>query len=335
MIDQKQPKSRKPSWEYLDTARKIEFDTPATKAVLLHLGITANDEGKSWHSIPSIAFYCCTSQSSVYKCLAELKTLGLVTWKSGGGRKTNHYYLSLKALRSLIKSQGYFGDDGLLIRIRDNKNPVDMTRFNKKAALSTAEGTPLHTGGHPSHHDTGAMSPVEGTPLHSRGEPPRNLQNHDTTTSEPEGELDIQAQVPESFSVLNGDRKPDEEPDDWNLSPEELDRRHPPQPCPYCPEGKVYYDPDEGYPPHCGKDECERAWFEKGAIEQATERRNDAERQRQVDDLKLNMNVCINCRCPKEVGKPCQHCIEIEQETAKFDREEAEESVRLSQDSEN
>lgn len=70
-------------------------ETHTQKLVLLALADNANDEGKCWPSIATIARKCQLAERSVYRQLSRLGELNLLKYSSGGGNKSNRYTLRL------------------------------------------------------------------------------------------------------------------------------------------------------------------------------------------------------------------------------------------------
>lgn len=117
-------KHKKPSWQYLWLAKRIQTGSRhyVAKLVLLHLADSADDNGISWHGHKSIAAFCSASRSAIQYALTYLRDeLHVVTWKHGSGgigkKDTNTYHLCLEAMQSLIADQGVFDPKtGKLIR---------------------------------------------------------------------------------------------------------------------------------------------------------------------------------------------------------------------------
>ena len=82
------------STKYLFAAMKARTDNPATKLVLIYLADSANDKGKCWPSISTIAKGCECSARTVSRKLEELIVMGFIDWenRSNKGFKTSNMY---------------------------------------------------------------------------------------------------------------------------------------------------------------------------------------------------------------------------------------------------
>jgi len=61
---------------------KARTDNPATKLVLIYLADSANDKGKCWPSISTIAKGCECSARTVSRKLEELIVMGFIDWEN-------------------------------------------------------------------------------------------------------------------------------------------------------------------------------------------------------------------------------------------------------------
>jgi hypothetical protein len=138
-------KHKKPSWQYLWLAKRIQTGSRhyVAKLVLLHLADSADDNGISWHGHKSIAAYCSASRSAIQYALTYLRDeLHVVTWKHGSGgaskKDTNTYRLDLQALQSLIADQGVFDPKtGKLIR------SVEPNDEDQSSPMTGRESSPM------------------------------------------------------------------------------------------------------------------------------------------------------------------------------------------------
>lgn len=131
-------KSRKPSWQYLFFARRIQTGPRhyAAKLVLLHLADTANDSGTSWHGYKSIsAFSNGLSTNAIHEALCYLRdNLGILSWTRGSGgfnkKDTNHYALDLEAMKAVVAEQGVFdAETGKMLYPDDSVDSSQATRL--------------------------------------------------------------------------------------------------------------------------------------------------------------------------------------------------------------
>ena len=71
--------------------------SPRAKAVYIYLLDRADQEGRSWPAISTIALDLSLSRSTVQRALHELERHGLITkesrWRENGGRSSNLYSL--------------------------------------------------------------------------------------------------------------------------------------------------------------------------------------------------------------------------------------------------
>jgi len=140
-------KHKKPSWQYLWLAKRIQTGSRhyVAKLVLLHLADSADDNGISWHGHKSIAAFCSASRSAIQYALTYLRDeLHVVTWKHGSGgagkKDTNTYHLCLEAMQSLIADQGVFDPKtGKLIRsVEPNEQVQSSPMTGRESSPMTA-----------------------------------------------------------------------------------------------------------------------------------------------------------------------------------------------------
>jgi hypothetical protein len=138
-------KNKKPSWQYLWLAKRIQTGSRhyVAKLVLLHLADSADDKGISWHGHKSIAAFCSASRSAVQYALAYLRDeLRVVSWKHGSGgagkKDTNTYQLNSQAMQELISTQGVFDPKtGKLIRT------VEPNEEGQSSPMTGRESSPM------------------------------------------------------------------------------------------------------------------------------------------------------------------------------------------------
>jgi hypothetical protein len=112
-------KKRKPSWEYLKLASRIQTGprAHAAKLVLLFLADSANNEGQCWHGYRSISAHCNgLAPNAIREALLHLRdNLHIITWTPGSGgcfkKSTNTYQLDLGAMKNLVAAQGVFDSE--------------------------------------------------------------------------------------------------------------------------------------------------------------------------------------------------------------------------------
>lgn len=73
----------------------LPCESHTQKLVLLALADNANDQGKCWPSVSTIARKCQLSRRSVFREIIRLEKAKLLRSESGGGRKSNHYSLTI------------------------------------------------------------------------------------------------------------------------------------------------------------------------------------------------------------------------------------------------
>jgi hypothetical protein len=102
----------KQSWEYCRIAELIDVPTAAIKAVLIFLGLHANDNGVSFYGYEVMGERLKLSRSSVWRSIKYLSQLGILSWEKGTGgvgyKQTNQYQLDLESMKHLLINQGLY-----------------------------------------------------------------------------------------------------------------------------------------------------------------------------------------------------------------------------------
>jgi hypothetical protein len=181
---------RKLSWQYDDLTKKIQIKRQpegkvslAAKLVLRHLGSSADDQGRSHHGYRSIAAHCCITERGVSKALAILKQMGIVSW-SGQCGKLNHYQLNLDAMRTTVRKQGIFGEDGKLLPTPEHRTGVTPEH---RAGVTPEQCSVLPRNGE-TNKKAGPRNTVPYTPEQGSYKPSCNPHEKNQPPSEPFGE---------------------------------------------------------------------------------------------------------------------------------------------------
>lgn len=115
MTDKKNTTPRRPSWQCLDLAFKIQIPngSAATKLVLLYLAKSVNDSLRCYPSYDAIKDHTgIASRTTISDAITYLRDeLLVLSWRKGGGAEygvSNHYRFDLKTMRDTVKKQGIF-----------------------------------------------------------------------------------------------------------------------------------------------------------------------------------------------------------------------------------
>ena len=93
------------SYKAYDWVWTHEFGSPTAKLVMMALAKHADENGKSWPKVQTLAKFCGISSRTVQRQIKEFERAGLLTiqkeYRDDGGQTTNRYFINLPSVKAL------------------------------------------------------------------------------------------------------------------------------------------------------------------------------------------------------------------------------------------
>jgi DNA-binding MarR family transcriptional regulator len=96
------------SYKSYDVVWAHQFDSPTEKLVMLAIAKHADEGGKSWPKVKTIAGFCGIAPRTVQRQLKKFEQAGLLAiqeeYRPDGGQTSNRYVITLPAVQSMLPS---------------------------------------------------------------------------------------------------------------------------------------------------------------------------------------------------------------------------------------
>lgn len=96
------------SYKFYDLVWAHDFDSPTEKLVMLEIASHADENGKGWPKVKTIAGCCGISPRTVQRIIKKFEQAGRLTiqkeYRPDGGQTSNRYFITLSAVKSLLPS---------------------------------------------------------------------------------------------------------------------------------------------------------------------------------------------------------------------------------------
>ncbi|WLI34271.1 helix-turn-helix domain-containing protein [Pseudomonas sp. FP818] len=96
------------SHQFYDFVWEHHFGSPTEKLIMLRLAKHADENGKSWPKIQTLAKFCGVSSRTVQRQIKEFERAGLLEirkeYRDDGGQTTNRYFITLPSVKAMLPS---------------------------------------------------------------------------------------------------------------------------------------------------------------------------------------------------------------------------------------